>query len=150
MKIKFPARYEPANSPVFVHNEININATPETVWSWLINAASWPEWYFNAANVEIDSLLVKGATFKWKTFGNTLQSEVMEFIPYERIAWLATGTGIQAYHAWLIIPTEDGCRVITEETQHGWMCRIGKILFPKRMHNYHQIWLEGLKAQASK
>jgi len=151
-KINYPAQFEPQNSPVFVHNEIQINASPESVWSWLTNAPSWPDWYFNAANIEL--LLQKGeqlendSKFKWKTFGNNLESEVKEFVPNERIAWMAIGTGINAYHAWLIIPTLYGCKVITEETQHGWMCRLGKVLFPKRMFNYHQIWLEGLKAKA--
>ncbi|MGN8071002.1 SRPBCC domain-containing protein [Mucilaginibacter sp. 22184] len=151
-KILFPVGFEPANSPVFVHNEIQINATPREVWDWLTNAPTWPDWYFNAANVEIvgsnGDHLVKGSVFKWKTFGNTLQSEVKEYVPNERIAWLALGTGIKAYHAWLIIPNGSGCKVVTEETQHGWLCRLGKVLFPKRMYNYHQIWLEGLKAKA--
>lgn len=150
--IVYPVQFEPANSPVFVHNEIRINASPECVWSWLTDAASWPEWYFNAANVELlyqeGRYLEKGSSFKWKTFGNTLKSEIKEYMPYERLAWLATGPGINAYHAWLIIPTPEGCRVITEETQRGWMCRLGKLLFPERMFNYHQIWLESLKTKA--
>jgi uncharacterized protein YndB with AHSA1/START domain len=150
-KILFPASFAPANSPVFVHNEIDINAKPEAVWNWLIKAGTWPEWYFNAANVALPSThLSKDTVFRWKTFGNTLQSQVQEFVPNERLAWLATGSGIKAYHARLIIPTGTGCKVITEETQHGWMCRLGKILFPKRMYKYHQIWLEGLKLKAEK
>jgi hypothetical protein len=34
--------------------------------------------------------------------------------------------------------------VLTEETQSGWYCRIGNVIFPHRMHDYHQKWLEGL------
>lgn len=148
-QIIFPARFTPASSPVFVHNEIEINADAKIIWYWLTKAGIWPEWYFNAANVELpDEHLEKDTIFRWKTFGNTLQSKVEEFVPYERLAWQAKGPGIKAYHAWLIIPTQKGCKVITEETQHGWMCRLGKILFPQRMYNYHQKWLEGLKLKA--
>ena len=71
-----------------------------------------------------------------------------EFTPSQRLAWDAKGIGILAYHAWLIIPTKKGCKVLTEETQHGWVCRLGKLFFPNRMYRYHQIWLGGLKAQA--
>ncbi|MGL4363945.1 MAG: hypothetical protein ACRCSB_01925, partial [Bacteroidales bacterium] len=75
-------------------------------------------------------------------------SEVKEFIPHQRLAWDAQNIGILAYHAWLIIPTEKGCKVITQETQHGFMCRLSAFLMPNRMYKYHQIWLEGLKAMA--
>lgn len=151
-KIVYPAAFEPANCPVFVRNEIAIKASPETVWFWLTNAATWSDWYPNAANVQLlnqqSGHLLAGTTFKWRTFGANLESVVNEFVPYQRLAWEATGTGISAYHAWLIIPTETGCTVITEETQHGWLCRLGKLFMPNRMYRFHQIWLNGLKAKA--
>jgi Polyketide cyclase / dehydrase and lipid transport len=151
-QIIFPIKFDPENSPVFVSNEIEINASPEKVWGWLISAKTWPDWYFNASNIEIanqhtDKLLA-GTKFTWKTFGANLETEVVEYIPNERIAWLAKGIGILAYHAWLIIPTISGCKVITQETQHGWICRLGKLLMPDRMYNYHQKWLEGLKQKS--
>jgi uncharacterized protein YndB with AHSA1/START domain len=151
-QIIYPAKFQPANSPVFVRNEIDIAATPERVWMWLTYASTWHEWYFNASTVEFTTpgidRLVAGAQFNWKTFGATLQTQVKEFVPNKRLAWEAHGMGIQAYHAWLILPTSTGCKVITEETQHGWLCRLGKLLMPNRMFKYHQIWLEGLKKQA--
>jgi len=64
------------------------------------------------------------------------------------LAWDAKGIGILAYHAWLIIPTASGCTVLTEETQYGFLCRLGKLFMPNRMHQYHQLWLEGLKRKA--
>lgn len=150
--IQWPAAFAPANSPVFVHNTIEIEASPEKIWYWLCNAASWQQWYSNAAAVRIlqppGNYLQAGAVFKWKTFGAALQSTVLEFVPYERLAWDAKGIGIRAYHAWLIIPGAHGCTVVTEETQHGWACRLGSLLLPGRMYKYHQIWLQGLKRMA--
>ena len=52
--------------------------------------------------------------------------------------------GIVAYHAWLITPTPGGCRVLTEETQKGLVARAGRLIFPGRMEQWHQRWLEGL------
>jgi uncharacterized protein YndB with AHSA1/START domain len=151
-KIIYPEKFKPENCPVFVRNEIEINAAPEKVWFRLTDAATWHEWYFNASNVEFlnqkDGHLKADTKFKWRTFGANLNTEIAEFVPNERIAWRATGLGIEAYHAWLITPTEKGCRVLTEETQHGWLCRLGKLLMPNRMFRYHQIWLEGLKKKA--
>ena len=63
-----------------------------------------------------------------------------------RIAWLATGVGVQAYHAWLITPTATGCTILTEETQHGLIARAGRLVFPNRMERWHQKWLEALAA----
>jgi uncharacterized protein YndB with AHSA1/START domain len=151
-KIFYPAKFEPSNCPVFVRNDIEINATPEKVWFWLTNATTWSEWYFNASKMQIvnqhNNHLLANTKFNWRTFGAKLESEVKEFVPFHRLAWEAKGTGISAYHAWLIVPTENGCKVITEETQHGWLCRLGKLLMPNRMCKFHQIWLDGLKTKS--
>jgi uncharacterized protein YndB with AHSA1/START domain len=151
-KITWPATFEPSCSPVLVSNTIDINASPEKVWFWLTSATTWQEWYFNASKVKLinqqGNQLLAGSKFNWRTFGVTLQSEVKEFVPYQRLAWDAKGIGISACHAWLIIPTATGCTVLTEETQHGWLCRLGKLLLPGRMYKYHQVWLEGLKRKA--
>ncbi|MBL0358572.1 MAG: SRPBCC domain-containing protein [Chitinophagaceae bacterium] len=151
-KITWPAPFHPSISPVFVSNTIDINASPEKVWYWLTNATTWQEWYCNASKVKLmnqqGGSLQAGTIFRWRTFGANLRSEVKEFIPNERLAWDAKGIGILAYHAWLIIPTATGCTVLTEETQYGILCRLGKLFMPYRMYKYHQLWLEGLKRKA--
>ncbi|MCZ6537884.1 MAG: SRPBCC domain-containing protein, partial [Gammaproteobacteria bacterium] len=55
---------------------------------------------------------------------------------------------IDVYHAWVLQPSAKGCLVVTEETQHGWLARLGTIFMPNRMHKYHQLWLEGLENKA--
>jgi hypothetical protein len=62
----------------------------------------------------------------------------------QRIAWDARTAGLLAYHAWLIVPTAQGCRIITEETQYGVLARLGTWLMPQRMYRSHQHWLEQL------
>ena len=150
--INWPAYFEPAASPVFVHNTISIQASPEKVWYWLTNAPTWSDWYANASNVKIiqpvSTQLESGSQFSWRTFGVNLQSTVKEFVPCQRLAWDAKGLGVAAYHTWLIIPSATGCTIITEETQHGLLCRLGKLFMPKRMYKQHQLWLQGLKQKA--
>jgi uncharacterized protein YndB with AHSA1/START domain len=148
--IKYPEQYQPARTAVFVSNSLKMEAPPETVWAWLVRADLWSSWYPNARNMSLEKgeSLKFGTRFRWKTFSVTVDSVVEEFVPGERIAWTAKGIGVDAYHAWLIEKRSDGCFVLTEETQNGWLARIGNLLMPNRMHSFHQIWLEGLQKQA--
>ena len=150
--IRWPDHYAPARCPIHVSNELGMAVPIEAVWAWLIRAPLWPRWYPNSANVRFlegtPPDLALGTRFRWKTFGVTIQSTVRELVPCERIAWDAQALGLDVYHAWLLRKTAEGCFVLTEETQHGWVARAGGLLMPGRMHRYHQIWLEGLREKA--
>jgi uncharacterized protein YndB with AHSA1/START domain len=152
LEIRWPDHYQPRNCPIHVRNELDMAATQERVWAWLTRAALWPTWYVNSANVKIlDGTgpdLQKGTRFRWKTSGVTITSTVLEYVPRERIAWDAHAFGIDAYHAWVLQPSARGCHVVTEETQRGWLARLGKLFMPNRMHKFHQLWLEGLATKA--
>ncbi|WEJ99124.1 MAG: hypothetical protein P0Y59_19600 [Candidatus Sphingomonas phytovorans] len=148
-QIHWPKGFGPAEAPIHVVNRLDSATAPEIVWRRLIHAAGWPAIYANASDVAIEgggADLFAGALFTWKTFGVALRSEVREFEPETRIAWLAKGIGVTAYHAWLIVPTASGCMILTEETQYGLVSRAGRLLFPTRMERWHQKWLEALAA----
>lgn len=151
--IRWPEKYAPANAPVHVRNEFEISAPVDRVWSWLIRAKGWPDWYSNSSNVRFlrgaGPNLDAGTRFQWKTFWVTIESEVLEFVPQERIAWDAHSLGVDAYHAWLLRETPRGCHVVTEEVQHGFLATLQKKVWPGRMFRYHQIWLEALSAKAA-
>jgi uncharacterized protein YndB with AHSA1/START domain len=150
--VAWPDHYHPRNCPVHVRNELDMAASRENVWAWLIRATLWPTWYFNSANVRIlegaGQDLRHSTRFRWRTFGVTIDSTVLEFVPGERIGWDAHGIGVDAYHAWVLQPSAKGCYVLTEETQHGFLARLGSLVMPNRMSRFHQIWLEGLDTQA--
>jgi uncharacterized protein YndB with AHSA1/START domain len=152
--VRWPPHYAPTAAPVHVRNTIEVAAPVEVVWAWLIRAHHWPDWYMNASDVTFlhgtPPDLSGGARFKWKTFGVRLESTVLEFVPYERIAWDAHGIGVDAYHAWVLSPLPGGTHVLTEETQHGWLARLGHFVVRGRMHKYHQIWLEALRDHATR
>jgi hypothetical protein len=151
-RIRWPPRYHPDRAPVHVCNELEMDAAPDAVWAWLIRAQLWPAWYENASNVSFVSGtppdLGPATTFRWKTFGVGLESQVLEFVPGERIAWDGRGPGVDVYHAWLIRKTPRGTHVLTEETQYGALARLSHAVLPWRMPKYHQIWLESLSARA--
>ncbi len=149
--IKWPEKYSPDKTRVHVHNELDMDVPPERVWAWLIRAKLWPTWYKNSGNVVMEdgtSDLSPGAKFRWETFGAHLKSQVQEFEPFERLAWGAKSSGIDAYHAWLIKKTPTGCHVVTEENQNGWVAFMANKLRPSNMGKYHQMWLEQLLSKA--
>jgi hypothetical protein len=152
LAIRWPERFLPERAPVHVVNSLTVSAAPEAVWTALIRAQDWPRFYGNASKVAIEDggpNLFDEARFTWRTFGVDLESQVREFQPFERIAWLATAPLIEAYHAWLILPEPGGgCRIVTEETQRGVAAVVGRLVFPGRMERWHQRWLEGLARAA--
>jgi len=151
-RIIWPTGFEPESCPIHVHNDLEIPAEPEAVWAWLIRAQLWPTWYPNSSNIRFLSGqppdLSLGTRFQWKTFGVTIESTVLEFVPHERLAWDAHGSGLESYHPWLIQKTEKGCHVTTEEVEHGSLARLARTLRPNRIEQQHQIWLENLRAKA--
>jgi uncharacterized protein YndB with AHSA1/START domain len=153
-RIRYPERYQPDRAWVSVSNELDLPAPCDRVWRWLVRADLWPTWYPNSSGVRLADAanaagLKLGTRFRWKTFGVTLDSVVEEFVPGERIAWTAKSFGVDAYHAWLLTPTDRGCHVLTEETQYGWIAFLSNFFMPARMHKGHQMWLERLGEQAS-
>lgn len=150
--IKWPTKYHPDTSAVHVVNSLVMNVTCEQAWDKLIRPLDWPTWYPNASNVELinttTEALARGNRFRWKTFGVTIECTVEEFQPFERIAWLSESFGMSVYHAWLLTPHAKGCQVVTEETQNGFIPHAAKLLMPRRMHKFHQIWLEQLNEVA--
>ncbi len=135
-EINWPSEYRPEESKFFVHNEIDIDADPETVWNVLINAGEWEDYYEGATNLvlldNIDGQLNENSVFTWNTMGLDFTSTVKEFEPPYRLAWESNKNIIDGWHAWLIIPTDSGSKLITSEAQHGFMTLPQKMFVPKK------------------
>lgn len=151
-KINWPSEYEPSKSKFYVHNEIYINASPSIVWEILIDAMKWQSWYVGAKNVSFadkrDTVLMAGSVFRWETMGLKFESNIKQFVPARMLAWESKKKSIRGYHVWLIVPTENGCKVITDESQNGWLTFFEKTFQPNKLRNLHDIWLSGLKKKA--
>ncbi len=150
-KINWPAEYIPEEATFFLHNSIDIKAPPQVVWDILVDAKSWSQWYEGASNVNVPNesgRLSAGMEFTWKTMGQNLTTTVAEFEPPYRLGWDSRKNTLRAYHAWLIVPTETGCTVITEESQYGFLALMQKIFIPNKLHRLHDVWLAEMKARA--
>jgi hypothetical protein len=151
--VVWPEEFNPKKAKWYVYNEIEINAKPEKVWNILIDAKKWHTFYkgVESAIEYIDTTattLRNGLRFKLHTMGLQLEPEIKEFVPNERIAWEVRKGNLTAYHAWVIVPTDKGCRLITPESQNGFLTFLQKIFKPSKLLNLHEHWLEMIKAKA--
>lgn len=148
-KINWPSEYEPSKSKFYVHNEIEIKAKPEVVWEFLIDALKWQSWYKGAKNVSFtnpkETVLNGNSVFNWETMGLKFQSTIKQFEPNRLLAWESKKKSIQGFHVWLIVPTENGCKLITDESQNGWLTFLQKTFQGKKLKKLHDIWLAELK-----
>jgi len=79
---------------------------------------------------------------------NFESTTIKEFEPPYRLSWEATKNNIKGFHSWLIIPSDNGCKVITSEAQHGFLTFMQKVFVPNKLRKLHDIWLTELKIKA--
>ena len=151
-RIIWPPNYSPASSVVFAQNSIEIAATPDTVWSLLIDCVKWPRWYKHCSDVSVlrgGPLLGINSKFRFKTLRFYFEPEIETFEPPRLLIWSAKGpAGTSGAHAWYIEPTPGGCRVITEEAQRGLLLFFLRSSSRNALHVSHEEWLRALKELA--
>ncbi len=148
----WPDAYHPDRAHFHVVNQLQTMTPRELIWRRLIDAHNWHTLYSNAKRVEIKggrSMLDAGVGFAWTSFSLRLKSEVLACEQERFLAWRATGIGVDAMHWWRLDdpkdgPHQGGTQIVTEETQIGWMARLGKSFIPRNIQFQHQRWLEGL------
>ncbi|MCC5944710.1 MAG: DinB family protein [Bernardetiaceae bacterium] len=151
--IHWPQDFDPQKSKFYIYNEIDIHASPQEVWDILIDAKQWHTFYKGVQKpvVILDSttnILKNNVAFELKTMGLDLTPKIKEFIAPSRMAWQVESKNLQAYHAWLIVPTQKGCKLITAEAQNGFLTFLQKVFQPNKLLNLHQHWLEVIKQKA--
>jgi uncharacterized protein YndB with AHSA1/START domain len=151
-EIHWPDGFYPEQAELFAHNEIVVHASCENVFANIVDAQAWPSWYPNSQNVKLlntpDGKLHEGTRFSWDTFGVHIESRVHEVVPNSRIGWFGDGTGMNAYHTFLLSKTDEGCHIVTEEVVKG----PGAVEFrekqPNAMHEGHDLWLSTIKQRS--
>jgi predicted SnoaL-like aldol condensation-catalyzing enzyme/uncharacterized protein YndB with AHSA1/START domain len=154
--VAWPHQYDPKTSAIYALNDIDVSAPPEVVWKLLVDAENWSS-YFPAENqvkiLTAEPELARGTKYSRVTVGFPMHLIVTEYVPGRRLAWstLVDGdeTGSSAYHGWVITPTDNGCHVLSEETQQGpfFLEELGR-KNPGALYRYHQEWVENLARAA--
>ena len=158
----WPHQYDPKTSAIYALNDIDVNAPPEVVWKLLVDAENWSSYFPAEDQVKIltdEPELALRTKYSRVTVGFPMHLIVTECVPSRRLSWstLVDGdeTGSSAFHGWVITPTENGCHVLSEETQQGpfFLEELGR-KNPGALYRYHQEWVESLaragEAEASK
>ena len=149
--IHWPQAFNPATAPVFSHNELLLHADCHRVWTQLIDAPHWPDWFLLTKDVTSDhpgQPIEHGTLLHLKIFGSPITSRVDEFVPDSRLSWIPQGldeTTPAHYHAWHLIPEATNCRVTTEETGIGPNDRKDPQTVSRLMHRAHDLWLASLR-----
>lgn len=123
--VRWPAAMAPSRSPIHFTNELEVAASPATIWSLLVDPGAWPAFYPGVRQVQLldgHETLSLGTRFETNLAGQDVFASVQEFEPTTRIAWGGypkVSEASPAYHAWIITPTADGCHLWTEETMQG-------------------------------
>ena len=98
---------------VFAQNIVDVAASPETVWSQLVDCVAWPQWYKHCSDVAMlrgGSRLNPESKFRFKTLGLYFEPEIVTFEPHRMLVWSAKGpAGTSGSHAWYIEPSPRGC-----------------------------------------
>lgn len=154
--VTYPAEFDPRISSIYALNEIDVKAPPEVVWKLLVDAENWSSYFPPEDQVKLpdgEKELRLGTRYTRVTIGFKMYPVVTEFVPNRRLSWSTTvdgdDTGSTAFHGWVITATEDGCHVLSEETQQGpWFLQKLGHEHPGGLYSYHQDWVEGLKRAA--
>ena len=124
--IHWPEGMQPSRCPIHFTNELEVAASPETIWSLLTDPKAWPSFYPGVQHVEVmddgGDALELGTRLETNLAGQDVSVSVQEFEPTTRIAWYGgpkASSESKAYHAWIITPTPKGCLLWTEETMRG-------------------------------
>lgn len=151
-RITWPSGAAPSSAVVFAHNAVVVKAPPERVWSLLIDCTSWPRWYKRCSDVSIlrgGQVLGPGSRFRFKTLQHYFEPEVVTFEPSRMLVWSAKGpAGTSGAHAWYIEPTPTGCRVVTEEAQHGLLLLLVQSRARANLLAAHEDWVRSLRTLA--
>ena len=132
-----------------MQNAIDVRASPQQVWSLLVDCVAWPQWYKHCSGVSVltsGNALQAGTKFRFKTLGRYFEPEVVTFDPCQMLVWSATGpAGTSGSHAWYIEPTATGCKVITEEVQNGLLLVLMRSHIRAELLASHEDWLQSLQ-----
>ncbi|WP_331762177.1 MULTISPECIES: SRPBCC family protein [unclassified Streptomyces] len=88
--INWPEAVAPSRSPIHFTNELDVEASPETIWSLLVDPQTWPTFYPGVEHVQLldgHESLHLGTRFETNLAGQDAFASVQEFQPVTRIAW---------------------------------------------------------------
>lgn len=129
---------------------ITVQAPLEVVWRTLTEIDKWPSWQRSVSKASLKGLLAPQAEFHWTSGGMKIHSQVMEVSAPTAIRWSGRTLGTKADHTWSLIRTEDGTKVATSETMHGWLVSVISLFNKDFLNSSLREALADLKKEAER
>jgi len=126
-----------------------INAKPETIWSIITDASSYPEWEPNVKQIEGTIAPGEKVTAHVKSADRPFPAKVTEFIPNKKMAW----TGgmpfglFKGVRTFTLTPQGDAVEFTLREEFSGPMLFMIKGSIPDQTQDF-QNFVAGLKQRA--
>jgi hypothetical protein len=144
----WPPGLTPAWWRIYTFHELTVSSPPEEVWTKLVRADRWPEWFDNCRDMRIEGggdRLAEGTVFRWITFGVRVRCAVDRWEPGRLLAWTGTGLGSRGHHRWFLHPADGGgTHVISEEVMTGLGPVVGRLWLRRALLRSNGRWLGGL------
>ncbi|WP_162824275.1 SRPBCC family protein [Peterkaempfera bronchialis] len=135
-------------APVVVELETQVHATPATLWRLHTDVDNWPTWNPGIDKAALRGDFAEGSRFDWETSGLSIGSTIAEVVPLRRTVWGGPAHGIEGIHVWTFSPTEDGTRVISQESWSGPPIEANPDGMRAALEASIHAWLDALKAAA--
>lgn len=135
-------------APAKSTRELQIEATPDVVWSLLTDINNWPNWNPAVSRAQLNGPLVPGSIFRWKAGGSSIVSTVAEIERPTRASWTGKTLGTAAVHVWTLKVATTGVLVRTSESFDGWLVRLLRPWFQRLLDKTLEDELRSLKAAA--
>ncbi len=107
------------DAPATAEGEIQIAATPETVWAVMSDLSGWPAWNSDVKSMAVDGPIAPGSTFRWKAGSASLVSTLQVADAPREIGWTGKTMGINAVHMFRFEPVDGGTRARSAESFRG-------------------------------
>ena len=137
-------------APVIASREVEVEASPETIWDIIVAVDSWPDWNSDVKAAFIEGDLAVGTRFSWKAGQLTIRSTVLQMERPHHLVWIVTTTGIKAVHLWQIEKRGEKALVRSEESWEGLLPSILRGTMKRMLSRSIQQTLLYLKREAER
>jgi Polyketide cyclase / dehydrase and lipid transport len=137
-------------APILLHGQVEIAAGRGAVWDVISSIAGWPDWNPDISFASLEGKLEPGVTFRWKSGGYSLLSNLVRENPPAEIAWTGRSMGINVVHLYRLEDRGDKTLVRSEESVAGFPARLFQGPIRRRMDAAIQSQLQHLKAESER
>jgi uncharacterized membrane protein len=138
------------NAPVKSKNQIEIDASVDTVWKILTDINNWTRWQKAISETEVMGEIKEGTKFHWKAGGLSFKSMIHTDNPKSMFGWTGTTLGASAIHNWTFEEKNNKTIVKVEESLQGVFPRLFRSYFQKNLDSGVATNLEELKLASEK